>query len=296
MASLKVYMPLADQRFGLWAFKSTLDRLGVSISAFPEDADSVLPLSDASAAKITGHPRYMPMDSMDKILNRDRLHETGLRVLPTTVVQKPEDAADGMMVKPRNSVTGGWVCQPHMGFPVDDLDIHFSVNANSEVFVIAAQRHESLDYKQFGRLRMASSGEYVGVVEQIEAACKRLEIKGGIHDIQFLSYQGEWCAIDWNPRVPQVYNEGLPNKYPCLDGAIQHMLGLPVTSGVKSVFINRAYWANPIPTDKRALIESFGLMPRQDYRRKVSGFVRINGVGATEEEINAKFDAMESAL
>lgn len=295
MAQVKLHISLADHH-RLFAYKPTLDRLGVEVTPFSADVDGVLPLYDASASTLGGHPRYMPQASLDKILNKDRLHETGLPTIPTTIIAKPEDAPAGTIVKLRNSVTGGWVYQPHLGFPLEDLNIHFSVSAAGDVFVIAAERHEYLGAKKYGKLRMARADEYVGVVEQIEAACKRLEIRGCIQDIQFLFYQGQWCATDWNPRPPTVYNEGIANKYPCLDSAFAHMLGLPPPQVAAPVFINRAYWDHPIPLTKWALVESFGLLPRRDFYNGVEGIVRVNGVGTSEAEVNAKFDAMEAAL
>jgi hypothetical protein len=296
MATVNVYMPFADQRLGLAAYKPALDRLGIGVTPFKEGADSVLLLSDRTASDVGGHPRYMPVSSLEKILNRDRLHETGLLTLPTTVIENPEDAPSGSIAKPRNSVTGGWVHQPHLGFPVEDLDIHFSVNGSGNIHVFAAQRHKHLDTKKPADLRMATPDEYVGVCEQIAASCKMLNITGGLHDIQFLFYEGRWCAIDWNPRSPQVYTQGLANKYPCLDVALAHMVGLPTPDVVPAVFVNRSYWASPIPASKRRLVESFGLLPRTDAKNIGGDFVRVNGVGATEAEVNAKFDAMEAML
>lgn len=295
MAQLKLHMSLADQR-RLSAYKSTLDRLGIEVTPFASGANGVLPLYDSSTAQFADHLNYMPQESLDKLLNKDRLHETGLASLPTTVIADPQDAPAGTLVKPRNSVTGGWVYQPHVGFPLEDLNIHFSVNSSGDVCVIAAERHEHLGPKKYGRLRMAQADEYVGVVEQIEAACKRLAICGGIQDIQFLFYEGQWCITDWNPRPPMVYNEGIANKYPCLDAAFAHMMGLPAPQVAPAVFINRAYWDSPIPLNKWSLVESFGLLPRRDMHNGVIGIVRVNGVGASESEVNAKFDAMEAAL
>lgn len=295
MAQLKLHMSLADQRW-LPAYKPTLDRLGVEVTPFKAGVDGVLPLYDASASTLGGHPCYMPQASLDKILNKERLGETGLPTLPTTVIALPEAAPAGTLVKPRNSVTGGWVYQPHVGFPLEDLDIHFSVNSAGKVFVLAAERHEFLAAKKPGRLRMALPEEAALVVENISAACQRLEIRGGVHEIQFLQYEGQWCAVDWNPRPPMVYSEGIANKYPCLDGALAHMLGLPAPQVAAPVFINRAYWDRPIPLTKWAIVESFGLLPRLDYFKSVRGIVRVNGVGASADEVNAKFDVMEAAL
>lgn len=296
MAQVSVYMSLDDQRTGLFAYKPTLDRLGVSVSAIPIATTSVLPLFDISATKLADHPMYMPKSSLDKILNKDRLGETGLLALPATVIEKPEDAPAGTIAKVRNTAVGGWVYQPHMGFPVEDLDVHFTVNANSDIHVIAVQRHEHLGLKKPARLRMARPDEYVGVVEQISEACKRLQIRGGIHDVQFLFHEGTWQVIDWNPRAPYVYTEGLANTYPCLDAALAHMVGLPVSDAPPAIFVNRSYWDAPIPIGKRSLIASFGLVPRTDIKKTVEGFVRVNGVGASESEVNAKFNLMESSL
>jgi hypothetical protein len=237
----------------------------------------------------------MPVSSIEKILNRDRLHETGLLTLPTTVIENPEDAPFGTIAKTRNSVTGGWVHQPHLGFPVEDLDIILSVNRSSEIHVISVQRNKHLGTKKPAELRMATPDEYVGVREQVAAACKLLNITGGLHNIQFLFYQDAWRVIDWNPRAPQVYTQGLANKYPCLDVALAHMVGLPTPDVAPAMCINRSYWASPIPASKRRLVESFGLLPRTE--KDMGGdFVRVNGIGKTEDEVNANFDAMEAAL
>jgi hypothetical protein len=37
-------------------------------------------------------------------------------------------------------------------------------------------------------------------------------------------------------------------------------------------------------------------VPRTDIKKTVEGFVRVNGVGASESEVNAKFNSMEAAL
>lgn len=296
MAALKVYMPLPDQQTGLAAYKQTLKRLGITAVSTPSGVDGVLLTSDRSAIATAGHANYMSKEAVDIVLTRDRLGETGLPVLPTTVVASPEDAPSGMFVKTRHSVTGGYVYQPHIGFPHKDLDIHFSVNASGDVHVIAAQRNEFFAAQKQGVLRMATPDEYVGVVEQIEAACKRLGVKGGLHDIAFLQYEGQWCATDWNPRAPFLYTEGVAANYPCLDNALLHMLGQPLQDIPAPVFANRPYWDTPIPLSKRFVIESIGLTPRRDPARKIEGFVRVNGVGATEQEVINKFNQMENLL
>jgi len=295
MAAVNVYMPLADQRRGLAAYKPTLDRLGIGVTPFKEGADSVLLLYDSTAMNTGGHPRYMPVSSLEKILNRDRLHETGLLTLPTVIIEKPEDAPSGTIAKPRNSVTGGWVHQPHLGFPAEDLDILFSVNSSGDIHVFTAHRHKHLDIKKPADLRMATPDEYLGVCEQIQASCKLLNITGGLHDIQFLFYQDAWHAIDWNPRAGSLYTHGLANKYPCLDVALAHMVGLPIPDIAPAVYVNRSYWNSPIPASKRRLVESFGFLPRT-LKDMGGDFVRVNGIGKTEAEINAKFDAMEAML
>lgn len=295
MAAVKVYMPLAEQQLGLAAYAPTLARLGAVLTPIAQGADGVLLTTDMGADKAAGHPKYMPKASCDIVLTRDRLHETGLTTLPTTTIERQEDAPAGSIVKPRNSATGGFVYQPHLGFPIHDLNIHFAVNARSEVCVIAAQRNEHLAAKRPNSLRMARPDEYVGVVQAIEAACKRLGIVGGIHDVQFL-WHHQWCAIDWNPRAPLVYTEGIANKYPCLDVAIAHMLGLPAPTVPPAVFINRGYWHKPIPLAMWGRIHELGLLPRRDFAKAVDGIVRINGIGTSAEEVNRLFDQLESEL
>jgi hypothetical protein len=296
MAGVKLYMTLEDQRMGIASYQSTLARIGVSITSIPSEGVSVLPLTDRATLNMVGHQGFMPQESLDKILNKDRLHETGLPTLPTTVVALPYLAPPGTFVKSRNSVVGGYVYQPQIAFPHEDLDIHFSVNAQGRVHVIAAHRHQHLGGKKPGTLRMATTEECGDLVSHIEAACQALEIKGGMHDVAFLMHEGVWKAIDWNPRAPFLYTDGVAAKYPCLDGAIAHMLGLPLPNIAPAVFVNRAYWDRPIPLNKRSVVESFGLTPRRDEGRQIDGFVRVNGVGVSEADVNSKFDAMEAAL
>jgi len=85
VASIKVYIPLVDQR-NLSNYRPIFKRLGLEPTAFSEEADAVLPLTDFGATKVSGHSKYMPASSLDKILNRDKLYETGLKTLPTTVL------------------------------------------------------------------------------------------------------------------------------------------------------------------------------------------------------------------
>lgn len=291
---MRLHLTTENQALGLRSLTPMFDRLGITVTPILAKAEVVFPLTDAAAVVVADHPRFMPRSSLEILLNKDRLGETGLPTIPTTVILESDQAPPNVLVKPRNSVEGGLVYQPLIEFPVTDLDITFAVNPVGDIQLIAALRNTHYDAKVPGEVRMAEENEYVGVVDQIQQACNRLQITGGMHNLQFLWYNDQWALIDWNPRIPATWSVGLVSIHPYLDRPMCFMLGLPLPEPVPAFFMNKSYRLNPIPWSKSDQIKSLGLIPRRSSNENEIN--RVCGVGPDEATVLAKFAALESIL
>lgn len=292
MAQLSIYVPSRDRNLALH-ISAVASRVGAFIYGLP-NANAALPLTDAGAILTAGHPRFMPKESVDIVLNRERLSETGLPVLPTVVIDSPDQAPAGTLVKARNSAEGGFVYQPHLGFPQTDLDISFSVGPDGSLMPFACQRLVHGDTKKPLGNTDAEPADVQWAVDELTKACAKLFIKGGIHNVQFLKYENQWCVIDWNPRPAFVHTSGLASMHPYMDRPLAHMLGLPLPEETPASFVTKGYWDRPIPFEKENLIRELGLMPRRFG--EVNGFPRVNGVGASRAEVEAKLTELEKHL
>lgn len=293
MAAVSIYIPQIDRVRGA-PYSLAAGRVGARIVGLPP-GDAVLPLSDVGAYAVAGHPRFMPLDSLDIVLRRDRLHETGLATLPTTRIASPEDVPNGMFAKINNSAkpSDGLVMQPHLGFPQTDLDVSFSVGPDGSVRAFAVMHLTHLDAKQPGNTQMAEAGDVAWAVDALAGACDHLGIRGGIHNVQFLWYEDKWCVIDWNPRPAFVHTEGLAAMGDYMDRALAHMLGRPIPEGQDPVFETRGYWDKPVPAAFEPELRRIGLLPRRKAGQL--HFNRVSGVG-TPDELAAKFNQLENLL
>ena len=294
MAAVKLHITLGDQRTGLWAYRAALSRLGVEVLSLPADDAPVLALTDGGSRFLAGHPRFMSADALNIVLSRERLHETGLPMIPTTPIASPEDAPAGTIVKPRNSAAGGFVYQPHLGFPQEDLDISFAVNAVGDILPFACMHLTHAEAKKPLGSRMATPDETSEVLPGIQAACRAIGIRGGIHNVQFLQYGGQWCVIDWNPRPAFVHTQGLAAVHNYIDRPLAFMLGLPLSDESPTVFESRSYWSAPVPFERELEIRRIGLVPRRVSG--VFGFPRISGVASSQAEMDRLFNQVEAML
>jgi len=292
---MKLYIPPSDKRIGSQSYIDALTRVGISLTVDVHKADIVLPLTDRGAQEVQNHPRFMPAASLNIILDRLLLSETGMPTIPTTFIPTPDLAPEGSIVKLRNSADprSGYVYQPHLGFPQTDLDISFAVNSAGEVFDFANLALTHLDAKMPGVNAMASQSDVDEVLPMIRSACQRLGIRGGIHNVQFLKCEGGWCLIDWNPRPAFVHTEGLAAVHSYMEQPLAFMANKACEK--QSVFfLTKPYWERPIPFYMEMPIRDLGLVPRRV--KDVNGFPRISGVGDTEAEVLAKFEQLESLL
>lgn len=291
MANLTI--PLVDQRFGIWSYSSCFSRLNIDVKALDLNSPAMA-LTDLGATKLVDHPRFMPKTSLDILLNRDRLSETGLPTLPTVVIENPNEVPEGFLVKTRNSVTGGWVYQPHLGFPQQDLDITFAVDSTSNVITIACLRLTHIDTEKCITSRMATIQEIGNTIELLKDVCARLQIRGGIHNVQFLWYNDNWCLTDWNPRPPDVYNKGLVSLLDFLDRPLSFMMGLPLPIEKSFVFKTKGFWDSPLSISLDSAIRNLGLIPRR-YGNSPQ-ITRVSGVDTSQENLDNKFSMLEDLI
>lgn len=290
---MKLYIPISE-RSGAMNYAGAFKRLGIEVVSFDkDDADGVMVFCDHATYKVAGHARYMPLESLEILLNRDRNHETGLATLPTTRIERAEDAPEGAMVKPRNSGTmDGYVWQPHLGFPIEDVDVTIAVNKDSKIMTFDEHHMEHHGYKKPGNTRPIDPAVLAELKPKIEQACKKLQITGGIHNVQFLKHEGQWCLTDWNPRPGISHTHGLVALSEFSDRPLAFMLGMALPEHVPHAIATREYWSAPIPSKMEPAIRELGLFPRRVCG--IDGFTRITGVAKTREALDAAFQTMES--
>lgn len=288
---IKLFIPIKDQAIGLFAYKQLLDDLGVQLTANIKEADAVLPLTDKGAYVCVDHPRFMPKSSLEKLLNKQRLNETGLATLPTYLISESSLAPSGSLVKTANSVKGGYIYQPHLGFPQEDLDLSFSVNSRGELLEICSLHLTHEDKKKPTTIRNAEVEEKDEIFSLVQNSCNLLNITGGVHNVQFLKYNEEWCVIDWNPRPAFVHTEGLARLNPYMLRPLAFMLGLTIPDSETVYFNNKAFWNNPISFSSEEKIRALGLLPRKQIG--FNGFVRVSGVSSDSDELEYKLRMLE---
>lgn len=186
---------------------------------------------------------------------------------------------------------GGLVVVPDMGNPMTNLEIDFSVNAASEVYVFRVSTHSFTDHNKPGNMVQGATAPSV-LIADIEGFCASRGIKGGIHNIQACEHDGQWKIIDWNQRPCAMYSLAAGAHAGAADAALAHMMGLslPQTTGYIE---SRSYWGNPMMNSEADFVRSFGLIPSWVWSRRFIG--RVCGVGDTQAEVQAKFAAMEAA-
>jgi hypothetical protein len=297
MASIKAYVSLQDQRSDLSPYKSILQKIDVTTTPFLEDADVVLPLTDASAQLCIGHSRFMPAESFVILFNKDQLHLTGVPTLPSVLVEEIGDTA-AYHFKRSNPVSTLFVQQPLLTFPMVQAELTFSVNNSNAIYVFNESFHVFNGSKMSGKTVVPETSEDTisTMLQRITAICTNLNITGGIYNVQFVEYNGELCLIDWNMRPPGAFSEGFASSgHIKVENLIRNSFGLPIVEDGPISVIFREYSSNPIPFSKGAYVKSFGLFPRRLWSIN-NKFVRVCGIGTDEAELISRFNTMEAGL
>ncbi len=321
----KLFISLAEKSYARHSLATAASRLGVEVVGHI-DGPHVLPLSNSSSQDIS---RLAGVNFADAA-TFDILIDCKARIGHMPALPAVQDQADVLamnapvFVKPRKNLQkgrsplsytrwssgaelhaakwaefsaaepelGGLVVLPDMGNPMSSIEIDFSVNADSEVFLMHTSTHGWTQYNRPTNLVSGATAP-ADLMAAIQAFCLSQKIRGGIFSVQAVEHDGVWKVMDWNTRPDGTYWVAAGAHPGMADAGLAHMLGLPVVR-TPVHFELRSYWSNMIPNHRADEVRSFGLIPSWVWHRDAIG--RVYGIGDTKEEVQAKFAAFEGAM
>lgn len=288
-------VPFYDVNKGIHTYASCFKRLNIEYT-FNIDSDGVFPITDIGALSLAGHKYYMPKESLDILLNKSRLSEIGIPVLPTRELKPNETVDTTEHIKSNNSTTPNTqkIVQPNIGFPVRELDISVAVNSSGDIFTFLPQYRMHYASKRPGENLSADKKDVDEILPHIRKACSTLNIRGGIHTLGFVMYKGKWCLIDWNPRPAAGHTIGLAATSDYMDIPIAFMLGIPMSKPFNYHLVTKGYWGSPIAITYGARIRELGLVPRTG--KGMDGFVQVSGISDSLDDLNHKFLLLEKLI
>lgn len=299
MAAISVYVPLFDQQIGLSSFSTMLVDMGVEVTPIKDAALYAFPISNRGTISCADHPKYMSREALDTLTYKSELHKAGIPTIPTEIVQEIGDTSL-YFFSPNSIFITEIVKRPRLAVPLLQYEVTFSVNEFNEIYIFGTAKHifKKEDVSGASELIPEDGIESAYMIDQVRQAIIRLNIRGGIHNVQFVYYNGGLVLLDWNARPPAGLPDGLAlSNHPNIVSMLRHMFGLSVLPREPMSIVFRDYYDTPIPVSKRDLIISFGLLPRKVWGAGIDyPFIRVSGIGYSDEELNSKFDQMELAV
>lgn len=323
------YISIADldrPRAGLWG--AAARRAGLSLTLAP--APYVLPLSGVGAHSIVQRPGvfYMTPEAMRIVSDREALAALGVPVMPTHTPRSAEAllalAAEPVFLKPRdtshrksqdplaytqwdspqhllaNLPATFWAgqqddatafsVQPLVPYPLVEVTAYVSVNESSNAFIYHASRDSSevIDRRSLIEQPVTVPAR---VSDAVQTVCSDLQIKGGLHEVQFIEHAGELFMNDWNAR-PGGISEGLVPARGVMESALLHMVGEPVVEVAPFYGEQRGYWGRGIPVEVANTARRMGMFPRCN-----DGFLsRVYCEGPDVESVRERLNNFESSL
>jgi hypothetical protein len=320
----KLFISLNERGEARQSWIKAAERIGVDVAGYI-DGPYVLPLSNRVAKLVASMQGVNYMDSATfDILSDCKLRAAHLPAVPAASSETEVLALTSpIFLKPRLNLykgtsplaytrwasgaalhasawrefqasdldLGGLVAVPDLGNPLTVLEVDFSVNKFSEIYITNTFSHGFTDHNKPTTFTSGAPAPTV-LIEAISTFCEQRGITGGIFDVQAVQHEGLWKIMDWNVRPPGWYRFGAGEHSGVADACLAHMLGLPVDKS--PVYIEqRSYWDNPMQNSEAGFVRSFGLVPSWVWNTNFIG--RVCGIGDTKEDVQAKFDAMEAA-
>lgn len=321
----QLYISLQESPSHRAAWSTAAERLGVSVIGHIEGAN-VLPLSNSVSevlAKVSGL-NYMDAETF-AILSDAKIRAQHLPAIPAAQTEAEVLSMAGpVFVKPRKNfykgksslaysrwesaatlhstawpefvasepALGGLVVCPDMGNPMTNLEIDFAVNQSGQVYVMHTFTHGFTAHNRPTNM-VSGATPPSDLVDAIGAFCAQRGVKGGIYNVQAVKHEGTWKVMDWNTRPTGMYSVAAGLHPGVADAGIAHMLGLTAPQAPVHIEL-RSYWDKNIQNDQAEVVRSFGLTPSWVWDSRFIG--RVYGIGDTQEEVKAKFDAFEATL
>jgi len=309
----------------LWA--KTAQSMGMVLSLVP--SKYVLPLSGRGSLEISKREgvNYLSTDALNTVSDRQALAALGVSVLPTVTPRNPSEllaiGANPIFLKPTNTaltknrdplaytkwesanhllsvvndmfwekqvnITTSFCVQPLVAAPVTELSVGISINEASEVFVYlpALEVSETPNFYSLFK-KLENIPQYV--FDDIQRVCTALNIKGGVHDVQFIQHNDKFYMNDWNARPRASMSSGLVREDKVRESALAHMVGATVPEVPTFYGEQRGYWNQNISASMADVARSMGMVPRID-----NGFLsRVYCEGSDVETVYETLDIFES--
>jgi hypothetical protein len=311
----------------LWASAAR----GIDVSLTTDPSPYVLPLSGWAASHFASKKDvlFMSVDALNTVSNRKNLAGLGVSVLPTITPLNAEELlafeTGPIFVKPTNTqgnkskdVTAytkwdspqhliaavdasfwanqtdgakSFCVQPLVPYPITEITAYISVNEASQAFLYFSglDTSEIIDRRKFIR-QPTNIPQYA--LDDIQKVCTTLNIKGGVHDVQFIEYNGKFYMNDWNARPGAGINVGLVKETKVLQNALAHMVGEPIPEVPIFYGEQRGYWGRGIPESMADEARAMGMFARCN-----DGFLsRVYYEGPDVATVHTQFSIFETNL
>jgi len=311
----------------LWA--DAAQSMGMRLSVVP--SKYVLPLTGAGSLEISAREgvNYLSTDALNTVSDRQALAALGVDVLPTvtprnvsellavgtgaiflkptnTALRKSKDALaytkwdspqhlltavdDAFWVKQADAATSFCV-QPLVPYPITEIVVAVAVNEASEALLYYADLGISgvVDRRKLLH-KLENIPQYIP--DEVQKVCTALNIKGGLHEAQFVQYYGKFYLNDWNARPGAGVNIGVPKEQKVRQSALAHMVGAAVPEVPPFYGEQRGYWGQNVPANMADAARAMGMVPRID-----DGFLsRVYCEGPDVETVHAQLNLFETKL
>lgn len=235
---------------------------------------------------------HVPVGALKKLNNRG---------LPGgyTHWQSPTAAAEGLSqqfwdYQQSPDYLGPLVVQPSCGEKVDMYVADVAINANNEVYLyesaIAMQIHGFYREDSIDSIRMPDD-----CMQHIRDIATLLNIRGGVHCVQFIEYNGQLCLMDWNPRAAGYFD--ILEKPGQLAAALSHVVGLEATYDPYSTVLRQEiYRDEDISPEQIAIAVGMGFRARTTpYLGSTRPLDALAYIGSSAEECKQKFQELYAA-
>lgn len=284
-------------------WKQVAQTIGLKLSNVPTKYNLPL-TDQAVVAQISNLSNFMSEDTFYKITDRIEQQKLGIPVLPAIIPTTDSDldyfGNIPIFVKPRKTyckilhkyaytiwesptalrnaiesddfwkyqwhpdpLCGEFVITPAIAHPLEDNIVSFSVNENSEVLFLKMQPTIDTGPNDYGAFEA-----YPEVPLELQAyvrkVCLEQNIKGGIHDLDFVTYEGHLVLMDWNTRPGYGTSAGRFLKSGYMVAALAHMVGLPVPPILPTYTIQRTYRGMNLPWVLCILAKDAGIFARRE--------------------------------
>lgn len=315
------------RRSHLWA--RTAQEMGMLLSVAP--SKHVLPLSGQGSLEISAREgvNYLSTDALNILSDRQALAALGVDVLPTATPRNASEllavGAGAIFLKPANTalrknkdvlaytkwdspqhlldavddtfwakqadVATAFCVQPLVPYPITEIAVAVAVNEASKALLYYADLSisEVVDRRKLLH-KLENIPQYIP--DEIQKVCSALNIKGGLHEAQFIHYYGKFYLNDWNTRPGAGMNIGIPKEQKVRQSALAHMVGAAVPEVPPFYGEQRGYWGQNISASMTDVARAMDMVPRID-----EGFLsRVYCEGLDVETVHAQFNLFESKL